>query len=69
MTKLISKMSSCSFGIYLIHKIVMTYEIKVLAINTRSWEWRTIGAICTYIICLGIVYVIKKIPILKKIVP
>lgn len=67
--KIISKISSCSFGIYLIHQIVMTYEIKFLSINTRSWEWRTIGAICTYIICLGIVYVIKKIPILKRIVP
>ena len=67
--KIISRISSCSFGIYLIHQIVMTYEIKFLSINTRSWEWRTIGAICTYIICLGIVYVIKKIPILKRIVP
>lgn len=67
--KIISKISSCSFGIYLIHQIVMTYEIKFLSVNTRSWEWRTIGAICTYIICLGVVYVIKKIPILKRIVP
>lgn len=67
--KIISKISSCSFGIYLIHQIVMTYEIKFFSINTHSWEWRTIGAICTYIICLGVVYVIKKIPILKRIVP
>lgn len=69
MTKVISKISSCSFGIYLIHTIVMTYEVKLFMINTRNWEWRTIGAIFTYLICLGIVYVIKKIPVLKKIVP
>lgn len=66
---IISKISSCSFGIYLIHMIVMTYEVKLLAINTRSWEWRTIGAICTYLVCLVIIYIIKKIPILKRIVP
>jgi len=69
MVSFLSKISSCSFGIYLIHIIVMTYEIKIFNINTTSWQWRTIGAICTYFVCLGIVYLIKKIPIIKKLVP
>lgn len=65
----ISNIASCSFGIYLIHKIVMYYQIHIFSINVYSWEWRTIGIITTYIISLMIVYVVKKIPILKKIVP
>ena len=67
--KIISKVSACSFGIYLIHQIVMTYEIKFLNINIQSWQWRTIGAVLTYVVCLSIVYIIRKIPLIKKIVP
>lgn len=65
----ITKMSGCSFGIYLIHKIVMYYEQKILSIDVYSWQWRTIGIFSTYIICLVIVSIIKKLPLLKKTVP
>lgn len=67
--KLVSKISSCSFGIYLIHQIVMYYEKTIFSINTASWEWRTMGVIITYIISLIIVFSMKKIPIVKKLVP
>lgn len=69
LSKIIANISACSFGIYLIHKIIMYYEIQVLSININSWKWRTIGVLSTYIISLGIVYILKKIPIIKKIVP
>ena len=67
-SKLIAKIASCSFGIYLLHLIVRYYEIELLNINIRSWEWRTLGVIITYLISLTIVLIIKKIPILKRIV-
>ena len=66
---LLSTISSCSFGIYLIHKIVMYYEINIFSINLYSWKWRTIGIVTTYTISLSIVYLLKKIPIVKQIVP
>ena len=66
---LIQKTSSCSLGIYLIHMIVRYYEIKLLNINTVSWQFRTIGVLTTYLISLIIVYLLKKIPIIKRIVP
>lgn len=66
---LLSKISSCSFGIYLIHQLVMSFEKWLLHINTAMWQWRTIGIICTYLISLAIVYIMKKIPLLKKVVP
>ena len=66
---LLKKISSCSFGIYLIHKIVIYYQVKLLNINIESWQWRTIGIVTTYIISLGFIYILKKIPIVKKIVP
>lgn len=63
----IPKIASCSLGIYLIHKVIMYYEIKFLSIDVRSLWWRTIGAIATYIISLLLVWIMKKIPKLNKI--
>lgn len=67
--KIIMKISECSFGVYLIHLIVMHYELELANINVYSWKWRTIGIIITYFISLCIVYLLKKIPIVKSIVP
>lgn len=68
-SSIITKISSCSFGIYLIHQIVMYYERILFNINVYSWQWRTLGILSTYFISLLIVYGFKKIPILNKIVP
>lgn len=66
--KIISKVSSCSFGIYLIHLIIRYYEIEIFNINIYSWKWRVFGFLPTYFISLLIIYIMKKIPILKRIV-
>ena len=68
-TEILKRISGCSYGIYFIHKIVMHYEISLLNIKTTSVQWRTIGIITTYFISLLIVYCLKKVPILKKVVP
>ena len=68
-TKALSTISSCSFGIYLIHMIVKYYITDLLNWNGFSWSYRTIGIIITYCISLIIVYLLKKIPIIKKVVP
>ena len=67
--QILKNVSSCSFGIYLTHKIIMYYEIIIFKVNDSSWQWRTIGVLTTYLISLTIVYTLKKIPILNKIVP
>lgn len=68
-TQILAEMSKCSLGIYLIHMFVRYYEVKLLNINTASWQFRTFGVILTYVISLVIVYILKKIPVVKKIVP
>jgi len=68
-TKIISKLSGCSFGIYLIHMIVMYYVRIIFNIDIYSIYWRTLGSVLTYFISLIIVYTLKKIPILNKVVP
>ena len=63
------KISSCSLGIYLIHILVMEYELKLYNIRPDDILWRTVGILSTDIICLCIVYSIKKIPYVKNIFP
>lgn len=63
----ISKIASCSFGVYLIHKIVMYYEINLLGI--QGYKLYILGPILTYAIALVITYILKKIPLVNKIVP
>ena len=67
--KYIASIAGCSFGIYLIHQIIMYYETTMLNINIATWQWRTVGIITTYVISLVIVFIFRKIPILKKVVP
>lgn len=68
-TKIISNVSACSFGIYLIHQIAMYYQQNIFDINVSSWEWRTVGILTTYFISLVIIYILKKIPLARRIVP
>lgn len=69
-SKILAEISGCSFGIYLIHKvIIMYYEMNLFKIDVFSYKWRTLGIVTTYILSLFFVWIIKKIPILKKIVP
>ena len=67
-TDIIAKIANCSFGVYLLHLIVRYYETELFNINIHSWQWRTTGVITTYLISLLIVLIIKKIPVLKRIV-
>lgn len=64
--KILSTMSSCSFGIYLIHMIVIYYELQILPFGRDAWLWRTVFIFVTYFISLGIVWGLSKIPILKR---
>lgn len=66
---IISTMANCSFGIYLIHQIIMSIELAVLNIDIVSWQWRTLCILLTYLISLIVVLCLKKIPIIKRIVP
>ncbi len=67
--KALAEIAGCSFGVYLLHKIVMYYEIELLQINEYSLTWRILWPIATYLVTLLIVYILKKIPIARRLVP
>lgn len=61
-------MSSYSFGIYLIHMIVIYYELKMVPFDNRSWIWRTGFIFVTYFIAMGICTILGKIPGIRKMI-
>ncbi len=71
--KILNKVSACSFGIYLIHKPILDQLVingeHGLGIPMESVALRTGGGILIYAACLVIVLVLKRIPLLKKVVP
>lgn len=69
MFSIIEVISSYSFGVYLIHMLIVDIQIALININTSSWEWRTLGILSTYLLSLISVYFLKKIKILRYIVP
>lgn len=66
--EIISNISSTSFGIYLIHMIIMN-GFWYVGVDTHGLKWRILGAPLIYVICFIVVKIIKRIPVLKKIVP
>ena len=70
--RIMSVISSCSFGVYLMHKPILDHFVLSphwLNIPMTSVMLRTVGALVFYIACVGIVLLLKKIPVVKNIVP
>lgn len=63
----IKTVSGCSFGIYLTHMII--YNILSKYLQTACWEWRLLVPFLIYAIGLLGVWLLKKIPVVKYIVP
>ena len=64
--KWLPTLASYSFGVYLMHKIVMYYLRKFTGLGTSSYQWKTIYVPVTYLICIAVIAVLKKIPVVKK---
>ncbi|SHK11114.1 Surface polysaccharide O-acyltransferase, integral membrane enzyme [Fibrobacter intestinalis] len=61
----IKQLSSLSFGIYLIHGVVLT----LLPFEKSSISYRILGIPLVYGSCAFFIYFGKKIPLLKRIIP
>lgn len=66
---IISTIASCSFGIYLIHIFVKYYFARIMNIPSSSMIHKTLGILVVYLLSLIIIYIMKKIKFLRKIVP
>ena len=67
--KLITKIATTAFGIYLIHNYFCIYLPKIFNINLNSLNWVIFGTIWIYIISSLITILFKKVPYVKNIIP
>lgn len=65
--KLINYLSKLTFGIYLMHIYVVWEAPGLLGFNNCSLVWRTAGALGVFILCAIVTGIIKKIPVVNKI--
>lgn len=67
--EIVQKLSGASLGIYLMHMYFVEILPIVLQFSNKSWLFRTVGALSVYFLCLCIVLVMKKVPIISRVVP
>ena len=67
--KILHRLAGCSFGIYLIHIPILQIEQRAFGITSKNAIYRFLCPFLTYAICVCIVLILKKIPLLRKIVP
>lgn len=62
----IQYLSNCSFGIYLIHYMIIDMAYTLFGIDKALLLWRTFGIFLVYILSLICVSILKKIPLISK---
>ncbi len=67
-SNVVTSIASASFGIYLIHMIVINV-FYAYGVNVYGLKWRIIGPILVYIISLVAVKCMQRIPGIKRITP
>ena len=65
----VNKLATYTLGIYLLHMFPIYYLTNKFAIDTSLIGWRIGGAFIVFIICAIATGVIKRIPILREILP
>ncbi len=64
--KLVPILASCSFGVYLIHKMVIYHLRGFLELPISSIQWKTVWPLATYLICIAVIALLRRIPVLRK---
>lgn len=65
----IANLASCTFGIYLIHVFVKFYVVKLFGFLENSIRFMILGPVIIFLISWIIVYGLKKVPGVNRILP
>lgn len=66
---LISIASSCSFGVYLVHNLVLDQMARISFFAKYSVQWYFLWPFICYFLCVAIVLVGKRLPFVKRFFP
>lgn len=64
----VKEITNYTFGIYLVHMIFVIKLPQILHFSNHSIIWRSIGVLFVFLLSLLAVKILKRIPLLKKIV-
>lgn len=67
--RIVRKLAGMSFGVYLIHIFVLREYQSIFKIGAASLKCRAIGPFIVYGISIIVVWILQKIPGLRKIIP
>lgn len=67
--KFVEMVGSYTFSIYLMHYYVMDIMVHLFDINVTSILYRVGAPFVIFAICIGLTWCVRKIPVLRKIVP
>lgn len=67
--KPIFKLNQYTFGIYLLHYYIIDFVTNRFSINTYSILYRLLGPFAIIFVCIIIIKIIRKIPIIRNIIP
>lgn len=65
----IERLASVTFGIYLIHGFFTESLPWILGFNPLNIIWRTVGGIGLFALCALIVMILKRVPVIRRLVP
>ena len=67
--RIVTTLAGTGFGVYLMHMIVFRILQDATGLSMESGWWRLVMPFVIYGICVVLVLILKKIPVLKYIVP
>lgn len=67
--KIFEWFSGVTFGVYLVHFYLVVSLPTWLNFSPTSWVWRTFGVVAVFCLSSVIVWILQKIPVLRRIVP
>ena len=67
--KWLAKISGAGFGVYLMHMLVYQVLLEHTMLEESSYAWRFLIPFVIYFVCVSLVLLLKKIPVLRNIVP
>ena len=67
--RLLQIIASTSLGVYLLHLPFMAFEANVFNLSEDGWVWRFVMPFVTYPLCVGLVFELKQIPYIRRLLP
>ena len=67
--RIVRKLSQCSFGIFLTHIYVLHWMEKQAFFGKYTAGWYFLWPIGCYCFCAIVVYLLKKIPVVRRLLP